>query len=63
MANPEHVEVVKQGTSAILAWQKYLQLDPNGDMADVVSEQIETLSKKPTTTTGSTAPTTTSTTR
>jgi cytochrome c-type biogenesis protein CcmH/NrfG len=55
--------------AAILAWQKYLQLDPNGDMADVIREQIQTLSKKPTTTTaasGSTATTaspTTSTTR
>jgi cytochrome c-type biogenesis protein CcmH/NrfG len=37
--------------AAILAWQKYLQLDPNGDMADVVRGQIEALSKKPTTTT------------
>jgi cytochrome c-type biogenesis protein CcmH/NrfG len=58
--------------AAILAWQKYLQLDPNGDMADVVKEQIQTLSKKPTTTTAASgttsdsatgAPTTTSTAR
>jgi cytochrome c-type biogenesis protein CcmH/NrfG len=39
--------------AAILAWQKYLELDPNGDMADVVKEQIDLLSKKPTTTTTS----------
>ncbi len=45
--------------AAILAWQKYLQLDPNGDMADVVREQIETLSKKPTTTTAASGSTTT----
>lgn len=49
--------------AAILAWQKYLQLAPNGDMADVVREQIATLSKKPTTTTtaGAGATTTTAT--
>jgi cytochrome c-type biogenesis protein CcmH/NrfG len=40
-----------QTEAAILAWQKYLQLAPDGDMADVVKEQIATLSKKPTTTT------------
>jgi cytochrome c-type biogenesis protein CcmH/NrfG len=39
--------------AAILAWQRYLQLDPNGDMADVIREQIDALSKKGTTTTTS----------
>ena len=37
--------------AAILAWQKYLELAPNGDMATVVREQIEELSKTTTTTT------------
>ena len=32
--------------AAILAWQKYLQLAPNGDMATVVKDQIDKLSKK-----------------
>lgn len=35
--------------AAILAWQKYLQLDPNGEMAAVVKEQIEKMSNKPST--------------
>ncbi len=45
--------------AAILAWQKYLQLAPNGDMATVVKDQIDKLSKKATTTTvaGSTSTT------
>lgn len=37
--------------AAILAWQKYLQLAPNGDMATVVKEQIDKLSKSSSTTT------------
>jgi cytochrome c-type biogenesis protein CcmH/NrfG len=46
--------------AAILAWQKYLELAPNGDMASVVTEQITKLSAKPTTTTAAGATTTTS---
>lgn len=46
--------------AAILAWQKYLELAPNGDMASVVQEQITKLSSKPTTTTAAGATTTTS---
>jgi cytochrome c-type biogenesis protein CcmH/NrfG len=42
--------------AAVLAWQKYLELDPNGDMADVVREQLETLTA--TTTTAATTSTT-----
>lgn len=45
--------------AAILAWQKYLQLAPNGDMATVVKEQIDKLSKKATTTTTAGATSTT----
>lgn len=58
--DPENPDVyLKLGTAqnslgrteaAILAWQKYLQLAPNGDMAAVVKEQIDKLSKKATTT-------------
>jgi cytochrome c-type biogenesis protein CcmH/NrfG len=47
--------------AAILAWQKYLELAPNGDMASVVKEQITKLSAKPTTTTAAGATTTTTT--
>ena len=43
--------------AAILAWQKYLQLAPDGDMAGVVQEQIDELSKRPTTTTSTTVST------
>jgi cytochrome c-type biogenesis protein CcmH/NrfG len=32
--------------AAILAWQKYLQLIPNGDMAGAVRDQLETLVQK-----------------
>ncbi len=39
--------------AAVLAWQKYLELAPDGDMASVVREQIETLSNRATTTTTS----------
>lgn len=42
---------------AILAWQKYLQLDPNGDQASVIREALEELTA--TTTTASTSTTTT----
>ena len=41
--------------AALLAWQRYLELAPNDDMATVVREKVEELSKKPTTTTTSTA--------
>jgi len=37
--------------AAVLAWQKYLQLDPNGEMAEVVREQLEKLTATTTTTT------------
>jgi cytochrome c-type biogenesis protein CcmH/NrfG len=49
-----------QTGAAVLAWQKYLQLAPNGEMAKVVKEQIDKLSKEATTTTtaGSTTTTT-----
>jgi cytochrome c-type biogenesis protein CcmH/NrfG len=36
--------------AAVLAWQKYLELDPNGDMASVVRDQIAKLSATTTTT-------------
>jgi cytochrome c-type biogenesis protein CcmH/NrfG len=36
--------------AAVLAWQKYLELDPNGEMASVVQEQITKLSATTTTT-------------
>lgn len=59
--DPENPDVyLKLGTAqnglgsteaAILAWQKYVQLAPDGDMVTVVKEQIDKLSKKATTTT------------
>jgi cytochrome c-type biogenesis protein CcmH/NrfG len=51
--------------AALLAWQKYLTLAPNGDMASVIREQVDKMSKEATTTTstaGSTSTTTGSTT-
>lgn len=36
--------------AAVMAWEKYLELDPNGDMADVVREQVEKLTATTTTT-------------
>jgi len=36
---------------ALLAWQKYLALAPNGEMASVIREQVDKLSKLATTTT------------
>jgi cytochrome c-type biogenesis protein CcmH/NrfG len=45
--------------AAVLAWQKYLQLAPNGEMAAVVKEQIDKLSQKATTTTTAGSTTTT----
>ncbi|MBN1628194.1 MAG: tetratricopeptide repeat protein [Thermoleophilia bacterium] len=44
--------------AAVLAWQKYLELDPNGEMADVVREQIKVLTETTTTTAASTTTTT-----
>ena len=44
--------------AAILAWQKYLQLDPNGDMAAVVKEQLAKLTATTTTSTTTTSSTT-----
>jgi cytochrome c-type biogenesis protein CcmH/NrfG len=37
--------------AALLAWQRYLALAPDGEMADVIREQVETLSNNVTTTT------------
>ena len=37
-------------TGAVLAWQKYLELEPNGEMASVVRQQIEKLTATTTTT-------------
>ncbi|NLV71332.1 MAG: tetratricopeptide repeat protein [Actinobacteria bacterium] len=37
-------------SAAVLAWQKYLELDPDGDMAEVVREQLEVLTATTTTT-------------
>ncbi len=45
-------------SAALLAWQRYLTLAPNGELADVIREQVELLSKNATTTT--TGPTTSS---
>jgi cytochrome c-type biogenesis protein CcmH/NrfG len=45
--------------AALLAWQKYLQLAPDGEYADIVREQVASLSKQPTTTTAGGATTTT----
>lgn len=45
--------------AAILAWQKYLELAPNGDMASVVKDEITKLSAKATTTTSAGAATST----
>lgn len=48
--------------AAILAWQKYLQLDPDGEMADVVKEQLDKLTATTTTTTTIATPATSTTT-
>jgi tetratricopeptide (TPR) repeat protein len=45
--------------AAVLAWQKYLELDPNGDQADVIRKQLETLTATTTTTQATTTTTTT----
>lgn len=44
--------------AAVMAWEKYLELDPNGDMADVVRQQVEKLTATTTTTTWTTTSTT-----
>jgi cytochrome c-type biogenesis protein CcmH/NrfG len=46
-------------SAAILAWQKYLQLEPNGDQADAIREAIATMSASATTTTTSATTSTT----
>lgn len=46
-------------SAAILAWQKYLALDPNGAQAQTIREQIEEMSANATTTTTSATTTTT----
>ena len=67
VADPQNPEVyLKLGIAqqklgnkqaAVLAWQKYLELDPNGEMADVVREQIKVLTETTTTTAASTTTT------
>jgi len=37
-------------TAAVLAWQKYLELEPDGQMADTVRERIKALTETTTTT-------------
>jgi cytochrome c-type biogenesis protein CcmH/NrfG len=49
-------------SEALLAWQRYLSLAPEGDMADVIREQVELLSQSATTTTTGATTTTASTT-
>lgn len=44
--------------AAVMAWEKYLELAPNADMADVVREQVERLIATTTTTVGATTTTT-----
>jgi cytochrome c-type biogenesis protein CcmH/NrfG len=46
-------------SQALLAWQKYLQLAPNGDMAAVIREQVDKLIQQSATTTTTAASTTT----
>jgi len=38
-------------SAALLAWQRYLVLAPDGELADLIREQVELLSKNATTTT------------
>jgi cytochrome c-type biogenesis protein CcmH/NrfG len=45
-------------SAAVLAWQKYLELAPNGDMAATVKEQIKALTATTTTTTSASTTTT-----
>jgi cytochrome c-type biogenesis protein CcmH/NrfG len=46
-------------SATVLAWQKYLALAPNGDMASIVREQLAKLTQQATTTTTSVESTTT----
>jgi cytochrome c-type biogenesis protein CcmH/NrfG len=46
-------------SAALLAWQKYLSLAPNGDMAPVIKDQVDKLSKAATTTTSTASTSTT----
>lgn len=48
---------MNNATGAVLAWQKYLELEPNGEMADTIRERIKTLTETTTTTAGSTTTT------
>ena len=50
-----------QGNSsaAIMAWQKYLTLAPNGDQAEAIRSAVATLSAQATTTTSTAATSTT----
>lgn len=48
---------LNQTGPAILAWQRYIQLDPNGDQVSVVKDKIKSL-ESTTTTTGATTTTT-----
>jgi len=43
--------------AAVMAWEKYLELAPNAEMADVVREQVERLTATTTTTVGATSTT------
>jgi len=68
-ADPSNPDVyLKLGTAqnslghteaAILAWERYLQLAPDGDMAAIVKEQVDKLSAAATTTTTTSSTTTT----
>lgn len=46
-------------SATVLAWQKYLALAPNGDMASIVREQVAKLAQQATTTTTTASSTTT----
>jgi tetratricopeptide (TPR) repeat protein len=45
-------------TAAVLAWQKYLELVPTGEMSDTIRDHIATLTETTTTTTAETTTTT-----
>jgi tetratricopeptide (TPR) repeat protein len=49
---------VGNNSAAILAWNRYLQLDPNGDLAETVKSEIEELSTPATATTAGATTTT-----
>jgi tetratricopeptide (TPR) repeat protein len=67
-ADPNNADVfLKLGTAqknlgnkeaAVLAWQKYLELAPNGEMASVVKDQLEVLTATTTTTVAASTTTT-----